>query len=353
MKKRKERMFVALSGGVDSAVAALLLNNDGHEVVGVFMENWQKTAETPYCTTEEDRRDALRVAEHLGIPLRIVNFEKEYRETVLQDFYDEYAAGRTPNPDVLCNRFIKFGPLLDFARREGADALATGHYARREMENSVPVLKRGIDGTKDQSYFLSQLTAEQLAFARFPLGDMTKKQVRSLAKKTKIPVANKPDSQGICFLGHVAVETILRKKIPVQHGPIVTTEGERVGEHDGVAFYTVGQRRGMGIGGGIPYYVADKDFATNTLIVCKGNRNAALYKKELHTKDPHWINAAPAMPLDCSVMIRYRQPAQKARATKDSKGLRIAFKDPQRAVTPGQYAAFYDDNTCLGSAVIQ
>lgn len=347
------KIVVALSGGVDSAVAALLVRDAGHEVVGVYMENWQKTAETPQCTTEEDRRDALRVARHLGIPFTTVNYEKKYRDTVLKNFYDEYAKGRTPNPDVLCNRFIKFGPLLSSVKKEGADALATGHYAQKGVRGGTAFLRRAADSTKDQSYFLSQLAQEQLAFAVFPIGGLKKTEVRKMAKKAKLPVADKPDSQGICFLGHVAVETILRKKIPRKPGLIVTTDGKEVGKHDGLAFYTIGQRRGMGVGGGIPYYVAGKDFKTNTLIVCKGNRDSALYSTELVAVKHHWISGEPKFPLKCSVMIRYRQPAQKAVVRKEGDSLHATFAEPQRAITPGQYAAFYDGDICHGSAVIE
>lgn len=350
----KRRIVVALSGGIDSAVAALLLREAGHEVIGVFMENWRKTAETPHCTTEEDRRDALRVAQHLGIPFHVVNYEREYREYVLNYFYGEYAAGRTPNPDMLCNSMIKFGPLLTFAKSFGAEALATGHYARVEKHNGQTILLRGIDRNKDQSYFLAQLSDKQLLYAEFPIGHLRKVEVRQIAKKANLPVADKPDSQGICFVGHVSIEALLRERIQQTPGDIRTGQRKYVGKHDGLPFYTIGQRHGLGVGGGVPYYVAAKEPATNTLIVAHGNRDAALYRTELLAHDSHWIGDGPTFPLRCTAMVRYRQDPQPAIVEKvGNNDLHVAFEIPQRAITPGQFVVFYDGERCLGSAVIE
>ncbi len=348
------RVVVALSGGVDSAVAALLLRDEGYDLHCVFMENWRRTKLTPHCTVEEDRRDALRVANHLGISFRTVNFEKEYQSRVVEYFYREYAAGRTPNPDMMCNKEIKFRALLDAARAMGFHRIATGHYARAEVRSGRTHLLRGVDMTKDQSYFLSSLGQQQLARTLMPLGSLTKRKVRELARRARIPVAAKPDSQGICFIGKVNIMSLLRSRIPAHPGKIVDAQGRVIGEHQGLAFYTIGQRQGLGVAGGVPLYVAEKEVRTNTLVVARGNSDPILLRQWLVATDPNWISeGGPAFPFSCSAMIRYRQPAQKATVEREKSGaLRVTFAQPQRAITPGQAVVFYDGDECLGSAVI-
>lgn len=354
-EKEPEHVVVALSGGVDSAVAAALLVERGVKVTGVFMENWRKSKLTPHCTTEEDRRDALRVALHIGIPFEAVNFEKEYEQRVIEYFYHEYEAGRTPNPDVMCNKEIKFRAFLDAARSLGAGKIATGHYAQIGRQGGHLILMKGVDGTKDQSYFLHTLTQEQLARTLFPVGNLTKKQVRDKARRLKLPVAEKPDSQGICFVGPVNVVTLLRRRITERPGPIVTSAGRTVGQHRGLPFYTIGQREGLGVGGsGLPYYVAAKDPQTNTLVVAHGNRDPSLYAQALIASHPHWIRGeSPAFPLRCQAVIRYRQEPQEASVITHEQGLMVHFEKPQRAVTPGQSVVLYDGEECLGGAVIE
>lgn len=348
------RIVIALSGGVDSAVAAYLLVKEGYNVHAVFMENWRKTKLTPHCTVEEDRRDALRVANHLDIPYRAVNFEKEYGARVLNYFYREYEAGRTPNPDMMCNKEIKFRALLDAVHAMGIERLATGHYARTEVRGGHAHLLRGKDRTKDQSYFLASLNQDQLIRTVMPLGSLTKKKVRAIAKQAGIPVADKPDSQGICFVGKVNIMSLLRSRIPVHPGPIVDAKGIVLGEHQGLAFYTIGQRQGLGVAGGVPLYVAAKDARTNTLVVARGNSDPILLQRHLVATDPNWnAGKEPRLPLNCKAMIRYRQPAQRARVERSGgAGLRVTFALPQRAMTPGQAVVFYDGDECLGSAVI-
>lgn len=354
MKKEKESIFVALSGGVDSAVSAHLLQERGYTLHGVYMENWKKSKLTPHCTTEEDRRDALKVATHLGIPFTVLNFQKEYEEKVIEYFYREYEAGRTPNPDVMCNKEIKFKALLEAVQQLGGTKIATGHYARVEKRNGMFHLLKGVDPNKDQSYFLHTLTQNQLARTLFPVGDLTKQKVRSKAKEAGLPVADKPDSQGICFVGEVDIVTLLCKRVKDNPGPILTSDGTVVGEHRGLPFYTIGQREGIGIGGGVPYYVAEKKPETNTLVVAHGNQDKALYKSMLVASGVHWISGTtPSFPLNCEVAIRYRQEPQPAVVLSHTKGVVIRFHKPQRAVTPGQSAVFYKGEECLGGAVIE
>ncbi|MBI3956644.1 MAG: tRNA 2-thiouridine(34) synthase MnmA [Candidatus Kerfeldbacteria bacterium] len=351
---QKKNVVVALSGGVDSAVAAAVLKEQGYDVRGVYMENWKKSKLTPHCTTEEDRRDALRVALHLGIPFDVVNFEKEYEQRVVDSFYREYAAGRTPNPDVVCNKEIKFRAFLDRMLADGADLIATGHYARVVERDGRFQLLKGIDPNKDQSYFLHTLTQEQLRRTLFPIGGMTKPEVRAKAKKLGLPNADKPDSQGICFVGPVNIVNLLKQRIPEHPGPVLTAEGVRVGEHRGLAFYTIGQREGLGIGGGVPYYVAAKEPKSNTLVVAHGNRDAALYSSVVLAAQPHWIaGRAPSFPLACTASLRYRQEPLPCVVESDRDTVRLRFGNPQRAVTPGQSVVFYDDEECLGGAVIE
>jgi len=348
---------VALSGGVDSAVSALLLREAGHRVEGLHMTNWDDD-EAGYCTAAEDYQDALAVARELSIPLHRVSFATEYRERVFQHFLAEYAAGRTPNPDVLCNREVKFGVCLAYARRLGASRLATGHYARCEARGERLVLLRGTDRQKDQSYFLHQVPAPALAAALFPVGALSKPEVRALARRAGLPVHGKRDSTGICFIGERPFREFLQRFLPVHPGPIESADGEALGEHAGLMYYTLGQRQGIGLGGRAdrpeaPWYVAAKDLARNTLIVVQGHDHPALVSRTVATGRPHWIGVPPRLPLECSVKLRYRQHDLPALVREGSAGgLEIALSQPVRAVTPGQYAVLYDGERCLGGAVI-
>jgi tRNA-specific 2-thiouridylase len=348
------RVIVALSGGVDSAVAALLMRDAGHEVEALFMSNWEED-EDGYCTSAADWQDARRVCAELGIPLHKVSFAAEYRERVFAHFLSELRAGRTPNPDVPCNREIKFGLGLAYARRLGADVLATGHYARI---GPGPRLLRGADRSKDQSYFLHELTREQLAGAVFPVGGMQKDEVRALAREHGLPVADKRDSTGICFIGERPFADFIGHFLPGRTGPIETTEGEVVGRHRGLERYTLGQRSGLGIGGlhgrgEAPWFVAGKDLARNALVVVQGADHPALRCSGVHAAPAHWIaGATPAFPLACTAKVRYRQPDAPCRVEAAADGLRVHFDEPQRGAAPGQYVVFYDGEECLGGAAI-
>jgi tRNA-specific 2-thiouridylase len=350
-----ERIVVGMSGGVDSSVAALLLKRRGYEVVGLFMKNWDDDDDDEYCSTREDLVDVASVADVLGIELEIVNFAAEYRERVFAHFLSELRAGRTPNPDVPCNREIKFGLGLAYARRLGADVLATGHYARI---GPGPRLLRGADRSKDQSYFLHELTREQLAGAVFPVGGMQKGEVRALARERGLPVADKRDSTGICFIGERPFADFIGHFLPGRTGPIETTEGEVVGRHRGLERYTLGQRSGLGIGGRhgrgeAPWFVAGKDLARNALVVVQGADHPALRCSGVHAAPAHWIaGATPAFPLACTAKVRYRQPDAPCRVEAAADGLRVHFDEPQRGAAPGQYVVFYDGEECLGGAAI-
>ncbi len=352
------KIVVGLSGGVDSSLTAALLAEQGHDVLGVYMENWTDAGVVHGCASwPEDRRDAAAVAKHLGIPFRAINFEKEYRAQVIEYFFKEYSAGRTPNPDVLCNREIKFGVLLDWARREGYDFVATGHYARIEAPagNGSPRLLRGVDRTKDQSYFLCQLSRGQLEHAMFPLGDKTKRWVRAEAARRKLPVAKKPDSQGICFVGQIDLPEFLQTRIKPQPGNVVTPDGEALGEHQGAAFYTVGQRRGVGVTRPVPMYVLGTDLKRNEVIV---GYDRELYAEKIETERPHWV--AGRLPKSLwhgrtgryDVAIRYRMEPAPATITAGPRGLTITFDEAQRGPTPGQFAVLYDGEELVGSAVV-
>lgn len=359
-----KKIFVGLSGGVDSSVTAALLQRDGYEVVGAFMKNWSdsKDPKTGICAWKEERRDAMAVADHLGIPFLTFDFEDAYREAVVDYLYREYGAGRTPNPDVLCNKYIKFDLFLSHALEEGADAIATGHYARVRGTGATYELLAGVDTNKDQSYFLHQLMQGQLAKTLFPIGHLTKPEVRALAREFALPTAEKKDSQGICFIGKVDMKSFLKNHIPAQTGTIVDVDGHIIGHHEGVAPYTIGQRHGFGGGGSTIYYVVAKDIATQTLVVAPGDNHPALFKKDFFVSDMHWISdRAPDMPLATSVRIRYRQPLQHAVVSRDTSTdtdtdtdarYHVSCSDPQRAVTPGQFAVFYDGEVCLGGGVI-
>ena len=358
---RRKRVVVGMSGGVDSSVAAWLLKQQGFEVIGVFMKNWEDDDTDDYCTSRADLVDAASVADVLGIELEAVNFAAEYRERVFAHFLREYEAGRTPNPDVLCNSEIKFSAFLDYALRLGADAIATGHYARVRRAPDDPgrvELCKAVDDTKDQSYFLHRLTQRQLAPVLFPLGEIAKRDVRTIARREGIPTYAKKDSTGICFIGERPFRDFLARYLPRTPGPIVTPEGARVGEHQGLAYYTLGQRQGLGIGGtrdgsAAPWFVAGKDLARNTLLVVQGHDHALLYRRDVEAIDMHWIaGRAPALPLRAGAKPRYRMPDAACTLTAADGRQRAVFDAAQWAPTPGQYLVLYDGDVCLGGAVI-
>jgi tRNA-specific 2-thiouridylase len=351
-----------MSGGVDSSVAAWLLKQQGYEVVGVFMKNWENDDTDEHCTSRTDLVDAASVADVIGIDLEAVNFAAEYRERVFAHFLREYRAGRTPNPDVLCNSEIKFAAFLDHALALGADWIATGHYARvrRRTGRDGPVeLLKAVDATKDQSYFLHRLTQPQLAPVLFPLGDMPKRDVRAIAQREGIPTWAKKDSTGICFIGERPFREFLARYLPRTPGPMFTPDGREVGRHDGLAYYTLGQRQGLGIGGtrhgsDAPWFVAGKDLARNALVVVQGHDHPLLYRREVDAIEPHWIaGAAPALPARLGAKTRYRMPDAPCVVSVQGEGLRAAFDAPQWAPTPGQYLVLYDGDVCLGGAVIE
>lgn len=339
---------MAMSGGVDSSVAAGLLLEQGYPVTGVFMKNWSEQL-AGACPWEADEADVKKVCGQLGISFHVYNFEKEYRRDVLASFFKEYKAGRTPNPDVLCNSKIKFDVFQKRALREGADLIATGHYVRHVGSQ----LLKGVDPNKDQSYFLWQLAKSQIEKSMFPVGALHKTEIRRLAKKWGLANAEKPDSQGICFVGTIDVGAFLRQHITGRPGDVVTADGTVVGRHDGIAFYTIGQRHGLGIGGGIPYFVAAKDFKKNQLIVAHGNRDPLLFAKGLRASHVHWQVQPRAKTFTATAKIRYRQPDQKCAVTIVGSRLTVTFAQPQRAVTPGQSIVFYKGQTMLGGAVIE
>ncbi len=353
MKNKGKKVIVALSGGVDSSVTCALLLERGYNVEAIFMKNWTPKSKAEgliMCPLTADEKDARLVASQLGIKLSVISFEKEYRSEVVDYLFKEYQEGRTPNPDVLCNSKVKFKLFLKKALALGADFVATGHYVRKS--NDTKLLK-GIDPNKDQSYFLYQITREQLAKCLFPIGEYSKPQVRELAKKFGLATAQKPDSQGICFVGEVQMKEFLKQRIKPKTGDIVTIDDKKIGEHEGVWFYTVGQRKGIGIGGGMPYYVVDKDLANNRLIVARADQDDALFSNKMKINGVHWISgSAPALPLRCRVKIRYRQEDQQVEVTQKSKYLEVKFKVKQRAITPGQFAVFYQNDCCLGGGVI-
>ena len=351
------RIVVGMSGGVDSAVAALHLVKAGHEVHGLYMSNWDD--EDRYCSNAQDYQDARATARELGIVLHRVSFESEYRQQVFAPFLAEYQRGRTPNPDVLCNREIKFGVCLLYAQRLGAACFATGHYAQLRHGASGPELLRGADAGKDQSYFLCGVERAQFAQVMFPVGALTKQEVRAQAQRAGLPVFNKADSTGICFIGERPFTEFLAGYLDETPGPIETTDGRRLGTHRGLPFYTLGQRGGLEIGGvsggsGDPWYVARKDPERNVLIVVAARDRSAVASSGLHTGVVNWLADTPRTPFTAGVKTRYRQSDQPARVTPQTEGtVRIDFDTPQWAVTPGQTAAIYADERCLGGGVIE
>ena len=350
-------VILGMSGGVDSSVAAHLLLAQGYRVEGLFMTNWEED-EDGYCTAAADYQDARKVAEQLGVPLHKINFAVEYRDRVFQYFLDEYRAGRTPNPDVLCNREIKFGVCFEYAMRLGAEYFATGHYARVEHAPRARLLK-ALDAAKDQSYFLAAVTREALAKTLFPIGALPKSEVRRIAKSLALPVHDKKDSTGICFIGERPFAEFLEKYLPAQPGTIESAEGEVVGQHRGLMYYTLGQRQGLGIGGTrnrpeAPWYVVSKDLARNVLIVGQGANHAALFHQALSATALHWIaGAPPAAAFRCSAKVRYRQTDQACHVQIAADRASVEFDQPQRAITPGQFVAFYAGDECLGTGVIE
>lgn len=354
----RERVIVGLSGGVDSAVAALLLKEQGWEVHGLFMSNWEED-DDGYCTAAQDFQDARAVARELAIPLHRASFAAEYRERVFQHFLAEHRAGRTPNPDVLCNREIKFGVALRHARRLGAARFATGHYARILAGPAGAELHKARDAAKDQSYFLHAVEMQQLAATLMPIGELEKGAVRERARQAGLPVFDKPDSTGICFVGERPFRKFLGRYLPDRPGPIESADGEPLGSHRGLAFYTLGQREGLQIGGRagraqLPWFVARKDAARNALIVVQGHDHPLLFSSALATGPMHWLSPPLAEPFPCAAKVRYRQADQPAWLEPQADGTaRIRFERPQRAVTPGQFAVIYDGGRCLGGAVIE
>ena len=358
---RKTRVIVGLSGGVDSSVAAWMLKAQGFDVVGLFMKNWEDDDTDEYCTSREDLVDAASVADVIGVELEAVNFAAEYRERVFAQFLREYDAGRTPNPDVLCNSEIKFRAFLDHARTLGADHIATGHYARVRRDGSRVQLRKAADAAKDQSYFLHRLTQEQLAPVLFPLGETTKREVRAIARREGIPTWAKKDSTGICFIGERPFRDFLAKYLPRTPGPIETPDGTQVGRHDGLAYYTLGQRQGLRIGGtkageDLPWFVAGKDAARNALIAVQGHDHPALYRRTVEAQELHWIAGALPEPstLDrVGAKTRYRMPDATCRVELlEDDSCSATFDAPQWAPTPGQYLVLYDGDVCLGGGVI-
>jgi len=353
------KVIVGLSGGVDSAVAALLLQQHGHSVAAAFMKNWDEDDTEGYCPAEQDLADARAVADHLDIELHTVSFSGEYWSRVFTHFLDEYKAGRTPSPDIICNREIKFRAFLDYATDLGADLIATGHYARIETAPTISLLK-GVDARKDQSYFLHTLTREQLQRSLFPLGELTKTAVRKLAESEGLRNYAKKDSTGICFIGERRFNEFLARYLKKNPGDIRTLDNETIGQHDGLMFYTIGQRQGLGIGGrqgssGEAWYVVSKDMAHNILTVAQGVNHPALFSPGLRASQLYWIAGAPAdAGGEITARIRHQQPVQAC--TLDifnEQECRVRFKTPQRAVTPGQSVVFYQGEECLGGAIIE
>lgn len=355
-----KRVIVGMSGGVDSSVAALLLIQQGYKVEGLFMKNWDEDDGTEYCTAKADLADAQAVCERLGIKLHTANFAAEYWDHVFEYFLGEYKAGRTPNPDILCNREIKFKVFLEYAEMLGADLIATGHYVRRKDIDGRTYLLKGLDNNKDQSYFLHAVGEAEFARSLFPLGELEKPEVRRIAEENGFITHDKKDSTGICFIGERRFKDFLEQYLPAQPGDMETPEGEVMGQHAGLMYHTIGQRQGLGIGGvkgsgDAPWYVVGKDLERNVLVVAQGAHHPLLYATGLEASQTHWINgAAPGERFRAKAKTRYRQPDQDCEVEVASDGgLTVHFDEPQRAITPGQSLVLYDGEVCLGGAVIE
>ena len=349
------RVVIGMSGGVDSSVAALLLKEQGYDVIGIFMKNWDDTDENGVCTATEDYNDVIEVCNQIGIPYYAVNFEKQYWDKVFTYFLDEYRAGRTPNPDVMCNKEIKFKAFLEHAIALGADYVATGHYARVAYMDGEYKMLRGVDDNKDQTYFLNQLSQEQLSKTMFPLGELKKPQIREMAKEAGLATAAKKDSTGICFIGERNFKDFLSNYLPAQPGVMQTLSGEVKGKHDGLMYYTIGQRHGLGIGGnGDPWFAVGKNLKENILYVDQGFHNELLYGDEVIATNVSWVsNRAKEKEFKCTAKFRYRQEDNKVTVQiVDENTIRILCDEPIRAITPGQAVVFYDGDECLGGATI-
>ena len=349
-----KKVILGMSGGVDSSVAAILLKEAGYDVTAVFMRNWAE--DDGMCTAREDYIDVVSVCSQLDIKYFTVNFEKEYRDRVFSYFLSEYKKGRTPNPDVMCNTEIKFKAFLDYAMDFDADYIAMGHYARTKKIDGKTYLLKGIDSNKDQSYFLSRVKSDALSKTLFPVGDLNKNEVRDIAKKYNLSTASKKDSTGICFIGERDFNEFLDQFLFTKPGKIVDEKGNVIGEHSGLMHYTIGQRRGIGIGGvgsGEPFFVADKDLKNNLLIVAQGINNPVLYRDEFEVEDVFWITEIPSLPLDLSVKIRYRAKDEDATLEIKNNKYVVKLKNPLKGVTPGQVCVSYQDDVCLGSGIIK
>lgn len=356
----KATVIVGMSGGVDSSVSALLLQQQGYHVEGLFMKNWDEDDGTEYCTAKEDLADAQAVADKIGIKLHTANFAAEYWDNVFEHFLEEYRAARTPNPDILCNKEIKFKAFLEYAQHLGADYIATGHYVRkRNTDDGLAQLLKGLDSNKDQSYFLHAVSGDKIAKTLFPVGELEKPEVRKIAEQYDLVTADKKDSTGICFIGERRFKDFLETYIPAQPGDIITDMGEVLGQHSGLMFHTIGQRQGLGIGGLAnhseeAWYVVDKDVANNRLVVGQGNNHPLLFSSHLWASQIDWVQGEPpAMPIKLKAKTRYRQPDQDCTLEFKDGQYHVHFDQPQRAVTPGQSVVFYQDDVCLGGGIIE
>ncbi len=354
------KVIVGMSGGVDSSVSALLLQQQGYQVEGLFMKNWDEDDGTEYCTAKQDLADAEAVCQKLGIHLHTASFAAEYWDNVFEHFLEEYKAGRTPNPDILCNREIKFKAFLEYAKALGADLIATGHYVRRGSHNGQACLLKGLDPNKDQSYFLHQVGSAELSQTLFPVGELEKPEVRRLAEQHDLITHNKKDSTGICFIGERRFADFLKQYLPAQPGSIETPNGDVIGEHSGLMYYTIGQRQGLCIGGlkeypEAPWFVAGKDLERNVLIAVQGTEHDLLYTDWLISEALFWIDGqTPELPYRCTAKVRYRQADQDCMIEKKvGEGYLIRFSQPQRAITPGQSVVIYENERCLGGGVIE
>ena len=352
------KVIVGMSGGVDSSVSAWLLQQQGYQVEGLFMKNWDEDDGTEYCTAKEDLADAQQVCDALGIHLHTANFAAEYWDNVFEHFLEEYKAGRTPNPDILCNREIKFKAFLEYALVLGADLIATGHYVRRADADGQSHLLKGLDANKDQSYFLHAVGGTEIGRTLFPVGELEKPEVRRIAEDNGLVTAKKKDSTGICFIGERRFKDFLKQYLPAQPGQVETPDGEVIGEHQGLMYHTLGQRQGLGIGGlknhpDAPWFVAGKDLDRNVLIAVQGTNHPLLFSDWLTSKQIFWVNDEPELPARLTAKVRYRQDDQTCTLTREGETYRVEFDEPQRAVTPGQSVVFYNGEDCLGGGVIE